>query len=347
MNVKDVLNADLQTVGWWIRQGFVWWTEELLALLPDGWRERFGRSTSTIIEFGDGLALRNDSESRALDPATLSPKQKRNVTIALPLRQVLTRTLDYPLVPINDIRRMIALDIDRLTPFHADAVFYDTEIIQRDPQSERQQILLGVLPRATVSDAMARAASYDLVPAAIGAVGDAGSNIHFDFLPSARRALGAGQTRIPYWWAAVGVLVLANIGLLAFRDSADLATLQQNVDSQRLTVDVALRLRGKVDAEATRRAAILERKARNNPLRVLDAVTKALPANAWTQHFEWNGQTVRITGYRNGPADLLGPLEASNVLHNARALDADVQPAKENAFTPFNITADVKQAGAR
>jgi len=114
MNIKDLLNADVQTVGWWIRQGFVWWMEELMAMLPDGWRERLGRSSSTIIEFGDGFALRKDSEAHAFDPATLSPRQKRNVTIALPLHQVLTRTLEYPLLPINDIRRMIALDIDRL-----------------------------------------------------------------------------------------------------------------------------------------------------------------------------------------------------------------------------------------
>jgi len=193
---------------------------------------------------------------------------------------------------------------------------------------------------------LARAAANDLVPAAIGAVGDVGSNTHFDFLPAARRALGASQTRIPYLWAVVCVLAVVNLALLAFRDSTDLAALRQNVESQRATVAVALRLREKVVTEAARRSALLDRQARNNPLRVLDAVSKALPTNAWTQRFEWNGQTVRIAGYRNGPADLLAPLEASGVLHNAHALDADLQPAKENVFKPFNVVADVKRGAA-
>jgi general secretion pathway protein L len=347
MNVKDILNADVQTVGWWLRRGFIWWIDQLLAMLPADWRARFGRRTSTVVEFGDDLALHRQGEAQAFDPATLSPREKRNVTIALPLRKVLTRTLDYPMLPLNDIRRMIALDIDRLTPFRADAVFYDTEIIHRDPQSERQQILLGVLPRVTVTEALARAAANDLVPSALGAVGNAGSNVHFNFLPAARNALGSGSSYVPYWWAAVAVLVAVNLGLLAFRDSNDLDTLRQNVESQRATVSVALRLREKVEAEAARRAALLARQAHNSPLRILDAVTKALPANAWAQHFEWNGQTVRIAGYRNGPADLLGPLEASSVVHNVHTLDTEPQSAKETTIKPFNIAADLKEGAAR
>ncbi len=342
MNIKDILNADVETVGWWIRQGFVWWIDELVSVLPETWRARFSRGTGTIVEFNDDLTLREDGT--ALPDA---PRAKRNVTIALPLSKVLTRTLEYPLLPLADIRRMVALDIDRLTPFREEAVFYDLEVIQRDQQNERQKILLGVLPRATVTQALSRAEANDLVPSAIGAMGNAGSNIHFDFLPAARNAQGAGRMKMSYWWAAVGVLAVANIGLLVFRDSSDLEALRQNVESQRATVAVALRLRGKVAAESERRAELLAEKKHNDPLFVLNAVSKALPTNAWAQRFEWNGQTVHIAGYRNGTADLLTPLETSNALHNAHEIGSSMQAPKDKTTKPFDIAADVKPGAAR
>jgi hypothetical protein len=34
MNIKDILNSDMETIGRLIRQGLAWWIDELLALVP-------------------------------------------------------------------------------------------------------------------------------------------------------------------------------------------------------------------------------------------------------------------------------------------------------------------------
>ncbi len=235
-------------------------------------------------------------------------------------------------------------NIDRLTPFPAEAVYFDAEVIQRDADKGKQRVLLGVMPRNAFADVLARAQSLGLSAAAVGMSGGAGSNIHFDFLAQARGSGGVSgaRARLPLWWGAVAVLMIANVALFAYRDSTAVDELRNDVESQQATVALAMRLHAKVGTEAERRAALLERLAHNAPLRILDAVTRAMPPNAWARRFEWNGQTVQVSGYKQGPADLLVKFEASPVLRNARALSTNAKPAAPNTPEAFEIAADIR-----
>ena len=345
MNIKDILNSDMETIGRLIRQGLAWWFDELLELVPPEWRARLAQRPQLVVDWDErGLSRRDGNISKPFDPASHTARELDNATIVLPMSRVLTRELDLPLLPPNDMRRLIALDIDRLTPFPAEAVYFDTEIVQRDPERGKQRVLLGVMPRGAFAEILERAQSAGLGAAAVGMRGEAGSNIHFDFLAQARGAGGVSgaRARLPLWWAAVGALMAANVALFAYRDSAALDELRGNVESQQATVALAMRLHAKVEAESERRTALLERLAHNAPLRILDAVTKAMPANAWARRLEWNGQTVQVSGYEQGPAGLLVKFESSPVLRNARALSANAKPAAPNTPEAFEIAADVR-----
>lgn len=348
MNIKDILNADLPTVVRWARRGFSWWVEELSHVLPVSWRKHFSAQREVVAEFTErGVTFRGRS-GHVIEPSVLSTRDRANVQIVVPLQRVLTRVLEFPLLPMNDIRRMVALDVDRLTPFRQGTAYFDTELIRRDADKGRQQILLGVLPKEAAGDFLSRAEELGVIPVAFGVSGGAGSNTHFDFLPALRAeggVLGA-RARLPYWWIAVAFLMVLNVALLSYRDSADVDSLQQIVDSQAGPVAVAMRLRTKVEAEAARRAALVEHLKKSSPLHVIDAVTKALPLNAWTQTFEWNGQTVHLVGYSNGPADLLRALESSPSLHNARTTSQE--PAiRQATMQPFDVSADAGKGPVR
>jgi general secretion pathway protein L len=345
MNIKDILNSDMESIGRLIRQGLAWWLDELLALVPPEWRARLAQRPKLIVDWDEGgLSSREGSVSRPFDPASHTSGELDNATIVLPMSRVLTRELDLPLLPPNDMRRLIALDIDRLTPFPAEAVYFDAEVIQRDTEKGKQRVLLGVMPRNAFADVLERARSAGLGAAAVGMRGAAGSNIHFDFLAQARGSGGVSgaRARLPLWWGGVAVLMIANVALFAYRDSAALDELRNDVESQQSTVALAMRLHTKIETEAERRAALLERLAHNAPLRIVDAVTRALPANAWARRFEWNGQTVQVSGYKQGPADLLVKFEASPVLRNARALSTNAKPAAPNMPEAFEIAADIR-----
>lgn len=345
MNAKDLFNMDMETAIHWLLRGVRWWIDELLAMLPAEWRVRLTRRNHVVAEI-DGEALVYRSEEGG---APLGAKPRGPIKFLMPSDQVLRREIELPLLPMSDVKRMLALDIDRLTPFRGDQVYFDAEIVARDQESGRQQVALGVLPRATAMQYLDFARRNKLEPSALGAARrEGGVAPSFDFLSAMRESQGgnAAQRRSFYWWGGAVALLLINLILLTYRDVSSLDQLRQTVEAQQGPVDVALRTRDKVEHEAARRSALLESKKRSSPLPVLDAVTTALPADAWVHRFEWNGRTVHIMGSRKTSPDILARLEASPVLRNARSLATEIRnnPAVDQQF---DMSADRQTEGTR
>ena len=343
MNFKDILNTDHEAIVQWLLHAFRWWVDELIGMVPPHWRDRLLKRTSVVAEFHDsGIVYRDESSAEPL-PA----KPRGSVKVVMPAGKVLTRQIDLPILPMSDIKRMVALDLDRLTPFRADQVLFDTEVIARDEETGRQQILLGVLPRSAAAMVMERAHANDIEPAAIG-VSRFGHPSSLNFLPPLREAEGgtAARQRATYWWAAAAILMGFNLFLLSYRDASALDQLREAVESQQAPVSVAMRLRDKVEREAARRAALLKQQRQNSPLQVLDAVTQAMPNGAWVERLEWNGRTVHIRGFRKDTPNLLAKLEASPLLHNARSLTSDPRAALA-ASGSFDLAADRRMERGR
>ncbi|HWA04540.1 MAG TPA: PilN domain-containing protein [Rhizomicrobium sp.] len=345
MNAKDLLNMDLQTAIQLLLRGWRWWIDELSGMLPLEWRERLSRKSHVVAEIeGDTLVYRKEESGTPLAERPRGP-----VKFLMPANRVLLRRLDLPLLPMSDVRRMVALDIDRLTPFQADQVYFDAEVTARDPESGRQQVTLGFLPRDTANKFLDYARQNNLQPAAIGVAPRDGVVHDFDFLSAMRDAHGgdAAQRRSLYWWAAAGVLLVLNLALLTWRDTNRLDELRQAVEAQQAPVSVALRTREKVDRETARRADLLAKKQRSSPLPVLEAVTKAMPQDAWVKRFEWNGRAVHVIGYRKTSSDILARLEASPVLRNARSLITEVRNSDAAASQQFDMSAERQTGGGR
>lgn len=347
MNFKDILNLDMASAAQLLLQFWRWWTEELMAMLPVEWRERLTRRSHIVAQVRGGSIVYSNEESGEVLPA----KPRGPIKFLIPSSQVLVRELDLPLLPLSDVKRMVALDIDRLSPFQADQIYFDADVVSRDPDSGRQQVALGILKRTTADQVFGFMRENDLAPAAVGVTARNGVPApDFDFLSAMRGAQGAGAAhrRSLYWWAAAAALLILNIGFLTYRDTSNLDELRQTVEAQQVRVNVALRTRDKVSREAARRTALLQSKARMSPMPVLDAVTKAMPQDAWVSRFEWNGRTVHVRGQRKTSNDILARLEASPVLRNARSLSGDTRAAGDaNTVQQFDMSADREFGGSK
>jgi general secretion pathway protein L len=346
MNAKDLMNMDMETAIQWLLHGWRWWVNELMTMLPPEWRERLTRRSHAVAEINKSgsLVYRNEENN---EPFAVKPRGA--IKFLIPASEVLLRDLELPLLPMSDLKRMIALDIDRLTPFQADQVYFDAEITTRDQDSGRQHVALGVLRRATAEKFLGFARENDLEPVAIGVTAGAGvAAPNFDFLSAMRDAQGsdAAQRRSLYWWGGAAALLVLNLALLTYRDSSSLDELRQTVEAQQAPVTVALRTRDKVDHEIARRADLLDRKQKTSPLPVLDAVTTAVPQDAWVSRFEWNGRTVHIRGQRKTSNDILARLEASAVLRNARSLASETHN-DPSVIQQFDMQADRQFGGTR
>jgi len=350
VTLQELLNSDmdLATLAAVARQGFAWWIEELASMLPAGLRARLSSQPRVLAEPLDtgGWRVWRDGNLVEMGP---TPTVKETVGILLPTSQVLVREVPAPRMPSADVRRMLSLDIDRLSPLAPELIHFDMEVIDRDSGEGKQTVSVGIVPRTTALALVERARAQGLKPATLG-VKTGGEPIaqRFDFLPAVLEAAGEKQkTGLGvYLWGAVAALFVINLAVLVGRDMADVASLRHLAEAQRPAVSAALRLRGRVEAEEARRGDLVNRGQKNEPLRMLSILTQAIPSGAWVQHLEWNGQALHIVGFAAADVDMAAAIRGTGAFANPRSLTVE-QTTGAASVRPFDITADARPAVRR
>jgi Tfp pilus assembly protein PilN len=343
VTLQELLNTDMDmaSLSALARQGLAWWVDELSTMLPAAWRERLSSRPRTWIEPRDQGGWRTWRDGRVHEASP--PPRDVKIGLLAPRGAVLERDLTIPRMPAADVRRMLTLDIDRLSPLAPDLIHFDLEIIDRDWEDGKQNVRLGILRRAEAERLLALARQDGFAPTALGTLSDRQGVTHFDFLPQTVAALGetrSGGTRLYAWLAAVALIVL-NLGILVGRDMIAVDRQSQAVEGQQPVVDAVQRLRRRVETEDAARRGLLARGRRGDPLRMLNALTQAIPPGAWVQHLEWNGQSLRVVGFRRQDIDMAAAIRGSGAFTNPRALTAE--PATGATSThPFDITADAR-----
>src|SRR3546814_807550 len=147
MSVHGILNADMSTIGRWFRTSFDWWLEQLAGPVPASLRKggSHGAALIAVPNKEGSPAYRLFKRGQEL-PYPAAAKGKR-IALALPPGDVLVREIDVPALSAGDIRRLLAFDLDRLTPFRPQDVYFDI-ILPANGTGERVRAQLGVVPRA-------------------------------------------------------------------------------------------------------------------------------------------------------------------------------------------------------
>lgn len=301
MDLKALLNMDMTTLGQLFRRGLDWWTGELAALVPAGWRARLGRRRLFVTIAGGRPAFGRFTAGRW--QGETGPARGGQATFLVAEDAVLIGDFDYPAASAADLRRMIGFDLDRLAPLPAEDALFD---IDTGPVSDGREgfrrVTLAVMRRQRLEADLALLATAGVRVQGAG-IADGTGRLRFDFT----RELGAaapsrGGRAAMALRVALPVLLVANLGLLVLRDEFALASLREAVEGQRLQVDRIERLRRDVDREEARRRELLDLAARQAPLPVLDALTRALPDGAFATRLDWDGRQIRVAG--QAPADL-------------------------------------------
>jgi general secretion pathway protein L len=338
VSLSGFLSADVNTIWPWVRSGLVWWRDELIGMLPVGARAAFEMRPSLTAEpLADG-GYRLTRHGRTVMQSLAASGRRRPVTLRLPREAALIREAPAPPVADRDVRRMLELDIDRLTPFRAEQVFVDVV----PGAAGSRSALVAAIPRERAIEAFERASSAGLDPRALGLAGATAAEEALDFLPRMREAKAVAAPRFGpgMVWGVVALLVLANVGVAVGRDMLRLHGLRQQIEAEQPQVADAQALRRKVLGETRRRDDILQRRAAGEPLRVLDTLTNALPPGAWVDRLAWDGKAVRIGGYRQEQIDVAAALRMSPQVSNVRNSGTEIL-TRQTAGLPFDVTADI------
>lgn len=341
MTLQTILNADLGTIGRWLHAGFAWWTDEVSSLVPERYRRsarRRARWTARVSQGGEIQLWRDGRPTQATPP---SPSAGWRADVMLPSQAVLVNELDLPRLSKADLRRMLTANMDSLTPFPAERVYFDALAVAHPADETRAQVRLAVLPRERALDVLARARALGLDVERLGVEDEAGAPV-FDFMAAIRadQGGGGGRRRLVLWWCACAGLVALNVLTWVLLDMRDLRRLQAVVDAEQPRVAAAIRIREAAAAEQGLRLALLVRRSQNEPLRILDALAKVLPEGQWAHRLEWNGRTVRVVGFKTQGFDVVGALRRTPALTNPRSLLADMPIKTAAGVEPFDVIAD-------
>ncbi len=345
--IKAILTMDMTTLGHGLFRIWSWWLGELMGGLPSAlFTTRAGKVQLVAEYVGERLLFREYRAGAAVPiprceaPETLLTK----ASFALSPADVLVHEMELPVMPMAEMRKVTAMDIDRLTPFTVENVVFDLELLTGRGEGAIQ-VALAVVERTKLKEYIAHLDETVGMPRKVCLIDPHQGAPRFDFLKALDLAEGtAGRSRLrAFAWLAVVLLLVANFTLFVVRDAASVRILSDQVEAQRASVAVVSALRRRVEVETGRRRLLLQWRAQTAPLAVLAAVTRALPDGAYVQRFEWDGVRLHFSGVAQPGTDVLTPLRASAMLHEA-SYSGPAKPVGDGVFAVTSrLKMDVRQ----
>ena len=304
-------------VGFWR-----WWTAELAPLVPSSARNAVARrrlrpviafdgNVATLwrpvmrdgalaMEIAGTVALDGDAQAvaaagaRALDDiaqgAPGGAPATRRVRLAIPSRTALRRALTLPAAVEENLRQAVGYDLDRLTPFKADELYYDAAVVSRDPSKQTIGVDFAAVRRPIVDAAIAHATAWGGEVRSVSPDDPAAANLsRLNLVPDELRTVPAAWKRWQFWApiVALAIVALAAVVLPLWQKREFAIAIINRSEAVRQQAAVSERLRAELERAAGDYNFALERKHQWPPMvRVLDTVTRALPDDTWLTQLE-------------------------------------------------------------
>jgi general secretion pathway protein L len=337
---NEALQATTLRIARFAMQFLRWWGAELLALFPRRLRRRLTAFTPSLrFELlGSRLLLRMRHRGRrrtlgswdltevdtaltgAVERAVRGAGLKRTPVLLRPApEQVFRCMLSLPEQAQENLREVLAFEIDRRTPFRPDRVFATHRIVRRQPDQERIEVELIVVPRRTLAPVLTIVAGCGLSSPKMEIPGP--SRHARSVIPVFSPEEGTGHRRP--WLAASAVTLTATLLVAALVIRLD------RLDDERYRLDEAIRvataeavkadqLREEIAVLSQETAAFLDRKRTAPPLlAVLNEIARLLPDHTWIQEVQVRGKEIQIRGQSASAAGLVELIEYSPTFRKA------------------------------
>lgn len=338
---------------------FDWWVKELLELAPAALVRRLPKPPRTATLHASPTAWRIASNGDAprvieLDPAASDKEIANRILEAAPdfslsrlrvvLRRgaVLQRRVVLPLMPEGALRSSVELQIDRLSPFAADAVRFDARVHERDAVEGTMLVDVVATPRAPVEALEQRLIALGLKPVAIDVEGGNGDGSGFDLSAPSQGtdARTAWLTTAAFAVAAALAWYIAIFAWGAARER-EIAGWQASVNSLRPVAARTAALRREVEG-LIEPLNIARAHVPGAALRYLAEVTEILPDTVRVAEYRMADGTIELGGLADDAPGLIGKLEASKYFKEVK-FRSPVMRRPELAKDRFEITMKLEQ----
>jgi len=348
-----------------------WWLGELRHLIPSRVRRILSADPMTvqILLHDNGTdvqqvrikGLSNVEHLRLEGPrdprsvlAWVAKRRRRwgplmRVDVALPTDGCLIRHRKVPVAAVERIGDVLALEIERGTPFGMEDVRHAWRVIGPAPLDNASlQVVHVIAKRRLIDPLLAEARSMGVPISAVDVVGAEGDRMGFNLLsrgeaaPSLARRLSWAITTA----AALLVLVCAATVLVAMqRQDQALAQLEVQTNAARKEAQAVRKRVQDADTLSERIGAVRLRRAEGiRAVALWEEVTRLLPDTAWLTNVRVENDLLWIDGYARSASELVGII-ARSPMFSGVALSAPVVRDEARASERFQIRMKIESAG--
>ncbi|MEP6483198.1 MAG: PilN domain-containing protein [Rudaea sp.] len=351
---------------------FAWWGNELVALLPERWRAMLAeRADALLLEAqGSELVIWRQSGERTRELSRISLAEPIDVQKAsfarlrnqlddpdlrrfycITAERTLRRNINLPAAAENNLRQVLAFEMDRQTPFKADQVYFDYRVAARSSSDKNLAIELTVVPRAQLDNELTKIAGVDAELDGVDCwkEGTGTRRAGLNLMPIDRRAKRKNlrlRLNLALAGAVVVLLVTVMVQSLANRESA-LAAMTADVEKAQTDAKQVSQAR-KTLQDTIDAANFLSRKKHETPLMVdlLNDITARLPDDTYLERLNVDEKNkIELQGLSDDASKLIGLLSKSELLANP-SIQGTIQPDPRTKKDRFNITLEFKKVAA-
>jgi general secretion pathway protein L len=227
--------------------------------------------------------------------------------LRLPEGMVLRREVALPLAAERDLTAVINFEMDRLTPFASDEVFWSTSLVSRAPGPAGLRLNLLIAPRRPVEILAEALGRINLRP---GFVESPAGRIE---LPGLRQR--PSRARLALHGLCVA-LALACLAVPVIRQQLALGDASRELAAQAPARQAALALRQRLATEVAGAQALQAARSSGDALQTLAALTQALPDGTSLNDLSLQGADLTMDGQSSNAAALIALLAAAPDLRN-------------------------------
>jgi general secretion pathway protein L len=351
-----------QSLRYQLRNIWCWWSGEISALLPERVRTllRGGKSTQLLYKdetlriVNQGLSGEEVIENylRVID--FNDPEHRRvlnsasEIRLCLEPKKYLFKKVTLPIETEENLREVLAFEMDRQTPFSVDQVYYDYMINNRDKQNRTLDITLILAPIDKISPALRQLEENRVRINAISPCEEIDPNLNeVNLLPPEKRERPYKRYQLLNLSLLLILLLLfiGNLILPLWQKSILLKKLEKELEENKSKANQVAALRDQVTS-ARNENRFLEEKKRTtwSVLDILLELTLLLPDDTWVSNFEVRDNTVHLHGQSMASASLIPILETSKLFQNV-TFRSPVTRSKKNNTERFHISAELVADG--
>ena len=349
-----------------------WWTEELVQLVPERLSSLRGVARVPLVAIeGDDVLLVEGRGSSTPGPDSrvsltgLDAGRQRSAVrglleragesrsrarLCLASGEALVRRVTMPAATEENLRQVLAFEMDRLTPFRSDEVYFDYRVLSRDAAAGTLVALLGVARRDVVDTRLAAMRALGVSVQGVSVREDlAHSGALLDLLPHEQRGERRGGTPLMLrraLTALVLLLLLVALVLPAWRKRETVVALLPMVSKAENDARATDTLLKELERQVSDYNFLLTKKhGVPQTLAYVEELTRLLPDTTWLQQLDirisGKAREVQITGETPSASKLIEVLEQSSLLQNATPRGTVTRGSQPN-LERFQIVAETR-----